>query len=178
MVSLHHFIFNWRLHSLPAIPKILPVRWDYFCGRNKFYFDGLVCCYHATFKIFLSIILFQYKHIEQQGSIYKYLGVGLCRKLLVIIGWEKMTNYMNPSIKFNPESLKQRELNTRAGEFSHLIIATIIAIMILILPISITEAKWLIASIILFHIYPIFIQRYNRPRYLNLIRKYENRVRI
>jgi hypothetical protein len=118
------------------------------------------------------------KKIENNGKIYNYFGVNLFRKLLVIVGWERITNSMNMAVKKDFENLKSREKNTRAGEFSHLLIAIIVLILTLILTSSIKEAKWLIITNIIFHIYPVFTQRYNRPRYLRAINIFENRVNL
>jgi hypothetical protein len=85
---------------------------------------------------------------------------------------------MNMAVKKDFENLKSREKNTRAGEFSHLLIAIIVLILTLILTSSIKEAKWLIITNIIFHIYPVFTQRYNRPRYLRAINIFENRVNL
>ena len=118
------------------------------------------------------------KKIEKNGKIYNYFGVNIFRKILVIIGWERITNSMNKSVKNDYENLKSREINTRAGEFSHLIIAIIVLILTPVLTNSLKEAKWLIITNIIFHIYPIFIQRYNRPRYLRVINIFEKRMNL
>ncbi len=118
---------------------------------------------------------FEPKKMEQKGAIYTYFGVNLFRKFLVHIGWEKFTESMNVPVKNDVENLKKREKNTRAGEFSHLVIAILVLLLALILTNSFNEAKWLIVTNILFHIYPIITQRYNRPRYLRAIRILEKR---
>tara|TARA_R110002049_G_C9119071_1_gene558238 strand:- start:1248 stop:1814 length:567 start_codon:yes stop_codon:yes gene_type:complete len=118
------------------------------------------------------------KKIERNGKIYNSFGVNIFRKILVIIGWERITNSMNKSVKYNYENLKSREINTRAGEFSHLVIVIIIIILTPVLTNSLKEAKWLIIMNIIFHIYPIFIQRYNRPRYLRIINIFEKRMKL
>jgi hypothetical protein len=81
---------------------------------------------------------------DTTGLNYKCVGIGLCTIVLIIIGWKKVTESMNPSIHLNLENLRQRKPKTRAGEFSHLIISFIAIMMIIIQPISLYEAKWLL----------------------------------
>ena len=117
------------------------------------------------------------KYFENDGEIYKYFGVNIFRKILVIIGWEKLIKKMNVPVKCNIENLKKREENTRAGEFGHIVIGLIVMILTLILTKTFKDAKWLIITNIIFHIYPILLQRYNRPRYLRVINMFENRIK-
>jgi hypothetical protein len=118
------------------------------------------------------------KSIENDGKIYNYFGVNIFRKILVIIGWEKITRKMNGTVKFNIENLKKREKNTRTGEFAHFVIGIIVMILTLILAKSFEDAKWLIITNIIFHFYPVLLQRYNRPRYLKTINKFERRTEL
>ncbi len=121
---------------------------------------------------------FRPKRFENDGKIYNYFGVNIFKKILVIIGWEKLTEKMNVLIKYNIKNIKKREENTRAGEFGHLVIGLIVMILTLILTESFKDAKWLIITNIIFHIYPILLQRYNRPRYLRAINTFENRIEL
>lgn len=111
--------------------------------------------------------------IENNGQIYKKLGVLQWKNILKFIGWFKI---MNPKIKHNINSIIESEKGTRFGETVH-----ILCIFILIPFIFIMNYKekqigipFLFLNIILFQIYPIMLQRYNRPRYRHLINWKQN----
>lgn len=115
------------------------------------------------------------KTFEKGGKIYSYFGVHIFRKVLVLIGWEKFTRSMMGTLKTDVASLKTIEKSTRGSEFSHLAIFIVVLLMLPFLTPSLGQAKWLIITSILFHIYPIFIQRFNRPRYLRIMGRFEKR---
>ncbi|MGV8984051.1 glycosyl-4,4'-diaponeurosporenoate acyltransferase CrtO family protein [Clostridium sp.] len=110
--------------------------------------------------------------IEEEGEIYKYLGVHYFRKLLVISGWEKIRKKETP-IRRSLTLLKYYEYRTRASEFGHGIIAIIIVLVTTYVGVaySFKETIWLIFLNIFFNLYPIMAQRYNRPRVWRVIKK-------
>ena len=146
-----------------------------FAFELNFLLMGWVAFTTPLLKMNYEWTYFLPKNFENDGKIYNYFGVNIYRKILVIVGWEKITKSINMAVKNNIENIKSREKNTRAGEFSHLLIAIIVLIITLILTKSIKDAKWLLLTNLIFHIYPIFIQRYNRPRYLRVIDTLEKR---
>ncbi len=109
---------------------------------------------------------------EEEGKIYKYLGVDSFRKFLVLSGWEKSRKKETP-IRKSLILLEYYEYRTRCSEFGHGIIAIIIAfITVYVFMISsFMETIWLIILNIFLNIYPMVLQRYNRPRVRRLIRK-------
>ncbi|MBU3180198.1 glycosyl-4,4'-diaponeurosporenoate acyltransferase CrtO family protein [Clostridium psychrophilum] len=115
---------------------------------------------------------FNSQPIEMEGKIYKYIGVNFFRKLLVLSGWERSREKENP-IRKSLIPLEYYEYRTRTSEFGH----TIIAIIILIISIyvcmehSFKNIIWLTFFNIFLNIYPITLQRYNRPRVLRVIKK-------
>jgi len=110
--------------------------------------------------------------IEEEGRIYKYLGVHFFRKLLVMSGWERSRKKETP-IKKSLIILEYYEYRTRASEFGHGIIAIIIAFISIYvcMTYSFRETVWLIVLNIFMNIYPITVQRYNRPRVRRVIKK-------
>ena len=110
--------------------------------------------------------------IEAEGKIYKYIGVDFFRKLLVLSGWEKSRKKETP-IRKSLILLEYYEYRTRASEFGHTIIAIIIALITVYVGItySFKETIWLIFLNIFLNLYPIMLQRYNRPRVLRVIKK-------
>ncbi|MBU3144359.1 hypothetical protein [Clostridium sp. CF012] len=110
--------------------------------------------------------------IEEEGKIYKCLGVDFFRKFLVLIGWERSRKKETP-IRKSLILLEYYEFRTRASEFGHGIIAIIIALITLyvFMVYSFKETMWLIIINIFLNIYPMILQRYNRPRVLRVIKK-------
>jgi len=110
--------------------------------------------------------------IEEQGKVYEYLGVNFFRKLLLISGWERSRKKETP-IRRSLILLEYYEYRTRASEFGHTIIAIIIAFITVYvcLAYSFADTKWLIILNIFLNIYPIMVQRHNRPRVRRVIKK-------
>jgi hypothetical protein len=107
-----------------------------------------------------------------EPEIYKYLGVHFFRKLLVRSGWERSRKKETP-IRKSLVILEYYEYRTRTSEFGHGIIAIIIAIISVYVAMvySFKETIWLILFNIVLNIYPMMVQRYNRPRVRRVIKK-------
>ncbi|OKL38487.1 glycosyl-4,4'-diaponeurosporenoate acyltransferase CrtO family protein [Pontibacter flavimaris] len=147
MFSFESFVFSWSLNF------ILMIWYTYLTSQINLELDS---------------DYFEPKPFERNGSIYKYLGVHAYRKLLVWIGWERINKKKNP-VKHSLLSLKESEYNTRASELGHTIIALIVFAVTIGVPSSLGEAKWLIITNLFLNIYPIMVQRFNRPRYSRII---------
>lgn len=102
---------------------------------------------------------------EQKGKIYESLGVNFYRKLLVWSGWEKLNKKSSPVDK-NTKALVHLLLQTKKSEFSHLIILIIVFGFNVFVAIKygVLKSLWLLVLNVLFNLYPVFLQRYNRPR--------------
>lgn len=111
---------------------------------------------------------------EQEGRIYRMLGVNLYRRLLVLIGWERLHKAGSP-VKKKLGTLRHLEQNTRKSELGHLIIFLIVLMVSFYVAVNngFEKAKWLLILNIFLNAYPILVQRYNRPRLLRLIRNME-----
>jgi hypothetical protein len=122
----------------------------------------------------LKLSYFNCHPIEDEGKIYKYLGVHFFRKLLVLSGWERSRKKETP-IRKSLISLEYYEYRTRTSEFGHVIIAIIISMIIVYVSMaySFMETIWLIFLNIFMNIYPIIVQRYNRPRVRRVINKHK-----
>ncbi|WP_143960146.1 glycosyl-4,4'-diaponeurosporenoate acyltransferase CrtO family protein [Litoribacter populi] len=147
MFTVSSFVFSWTLN-------FLLMAWFTFLASQ------------IDFK--LDSGYFESKKFEKEGKIYGYLGVHYYRRLLVWVGWEKITRQKNP-VQKSISALKLVEYNSRSSEFGHTIIALIVLILTLAVPNSLNDAKWLIITNILLNIYPIMLQRFNRPRLLKII---------
>lgn len=105
------------------------------------------------------------KHWERRGKIYEKLGINLFRKLLVVVGWEKLNKNANP-VKNNIEALALLEYRTKQSELGHLIILFIVLGFTIYVAIifTLTQSLWLLFLNVILNVYPILLQRYNRPR--------------
>jgi hypothetical protein len=124
-----------------------------------------VLAFTETLKSSLTSSYFDVKDWEKNGSIYKDLGINFFRKLLVWIGWEKLNKKANPVAK-NSNALIHLYHQTKKSELGHLIILFIvIGFNIFVgLKFGFSQSLWLLILNILLNLYPIFLQRYNRPR--------------
>jgi amino acid permease len=102
---------------------------------------------------------------ERKGKIYKNLGINFFRKLLVLIGWEKLLRKSNP-VEKNTQTLTNLHYQTKKSEFNHLIILFIVLgfNFFVAFKYGILKSLWLLLLNIILHLYPIMLQRYNRPR--------------
>jgi hypothetical protein len=113
----------------------------------------------------LGLPYFKEQAWERRGKFYELLGISLFRKLLVLVGWEKLNKKANPVGK-SIAALSHLHHQTKKSELGHA------AIFLIVLGFSIyvavvhglAESKWLFVLDILLNLYPIFLQRYNRPR--------------
>lgn len=127
-----------------------------------------------TFKPKLESTYYNAKEWEAEGKIYKWFGVDEFRKVLVWIGWEKLNKASSP-VKKNLDALKHLEYSTRQSEFGHLVIFFIVAIFVLSVAFycGAIQSLWLVLLNIILNVYPIGVQRYNRPRLRKAIHRFE-----
>jgi|SRR5690554_4251791 len=137
----------------------------------------LVLYLTQTFKPRLASSYYHSKKWESTGKFYRSLGVQAFRKLLVWIGWEKLNKASNP-VKKNLEALKHLEYGTRQSEFGHLIIFfTVLALTVFVgWQYGVQQTLWLLILNVVLNAYPILVQRYNRPRFQQAIRKLQDRT--
>ncbi len=102
---------------------------------------------------------------ERGGKIYERSGINLFRKILVWIGWEKLLRKANP-VEKNNEALAKLHYQTKMSELNHLIIFFIVLgfNVFVAFKYGVTKSLSLLLLNIILHVYPIFLQRYNRPR--------------
>ncbi|SHL38316.1 hypothetical protein SAMN05444266_103147 [Chitinophaga jiangningensis] len=103
---------------------------------------------------------------ERGGKIYEILGVNFFRKLLVWIGWEKVIRKTHPLDK-SSASLENLYNQTKKSELGHFIIFWIVLVINIYVAVKygVLKSLWLLVLNLLMHVYPIFLQRYNRPRF-------------
>ena len=142
--KLNSFSFAWALNFLLMFSVVI------FTGALK---SQLASSY------------FNQKHWERKGKFYERLGINYFRKVLVWIGWERVIRKSNP-IEKNIKTLTNLHYQTKKSELDHLIILIIVAgfNVLVAFKFGIVESLWLLLLNILLNLYPIFLQRYNRPR--------------
>jgi Glycosyl-4,4'-diaponeurosporenoate acyltransferase len=147
--GMHSFVFAWVL-NLMLMMGMLYVTQAFKPKLLSHYYDS--------------------KKWESNGTIYKWFGVNVFRKIMVWIGWEKLNKASNP-VKKNLDVIKQLEFRTRKSEFEHGIIFFIVLIFNIVvwLKYGILESVWLFFLNIVLNVYPIIVQRYNRTRLRHII---------
>ena len=147
--GLHSFVFAWVLNFLLMI-GVLHIT--------------------QTFKLKLESTYYNSKKWETGGKIYIWFGVQGFRKVLVWVGWEKLSKAVNPVNK-SLDALKHLEYSTRQSEFGHLIIFFIVFALTLLVGFyyGFKQSLWLLILNILLNAYPIGVQRFNRLRLLKAI---------
>jgi len=124
-----------------------------------------VVFFTGTLKSPLSSSYYDEKEWERKGKIYEDLGINFFRKLLVWTGWEKLIRKSNP-IEKNTKALVNLHYQTRKSELDHLIILLIVLgfNVFVVFKFGVVKSLWLFILNVLLNLYPIFLQRYNRPR--------------
>jgi len=147
-------------------------------GRLPLRLDGLSFAWALNFLLMLCVLAFtealksplassyyNEKGWEWGGRIYESIGINFFRKLLVWIGWEKLNKKSNP-VEKNTKSLTDLHYQTRKSELGHVIILLIVlgVNFFVAFKFGVLKSLWLLGLNILLNVYPIFLQRYNRPR--------------
>jgi hypothetical protein len=163
LVTILFFLYTWGLSKLLELDSF------FFSWSITIVASGWAYLILDLLKPTYSSKWFDSFGFEKNGRLYKRVGVQYFRKFLGIIGYLK---FMNPQINRDVKVLMEAEKGTRVGEVVHYLS---IVILLLYVPIMIYFNKeagilYLFINIILFQLYPIMLQRFNRPRYLRLIR--------
>lgn len=124
-----------------------------------------VVVFTETLKSPLTSSYYNEKEWERGGKIYEALGINFFRKLLVGIGWERLNKKSNP-VKNNSGALMHLRDQTKKSELGHLIILFIVLgfNIFVACQFGVLKSLWLLILNVLLNLYPIFLQRYNRPR--------------
>jgi hypothetical protein len=135
----------------------------------------MVSTFITVLKKTFTASYYNQKSWEQGGKIYQRLGINFFRKLLVWTGWEKVIRKSFP-IEKNTKALAGLYVQTKKSELDHLVILLIVLAFNVFVAFKLGPIKslWLLILNIVLNLYPIFLQRYNRPRVkraLNLIKQ-------
>jgi hypothetical protein len=124
-----------------------------------------VSVFTDALKSELASSYYHQKGWEQKGKIYEYLGINVFRKLLVWTGWEKVIRKSFP-IENNTQALAKLYYQTKKSELDHLVILLIVFgfNVFVAFKFGVLKSLWLLILNVLINLYPVFLQRYNRPR--------------
>lgn len=136
-----------------------------FAWILNFALMALVSTFIETLKSPLTSSYYEEKAWEHRRKIYEYLGVNFFRKLLLIVGWEKVIRKANP-IEKNTSALTNLYYQTKKSELGHAVILLIVFgfNVYVAFQFGVLKSIWLLTLNILLNLYPILLQRYNRPR--------------
>jgi len=115
---------------------------------------------------------FEARSFERGGRFYRLFGVHHYRTLLRVIGWEKLTRG-DRAVDFNLKSLEDFAYATKGSELIHTLTAMVVAVITVWIGWrhSPEHIRWLVPSNVLLNVYPVLLQRYNRPRVNRQIRR-------
>ncbi|MCT4628584.1 hypothetical protein [Winogradskyella sp.] len=156
------------VYLLKMLPKYFPVESFLFAFELHFLLMAWYAFSLPKLKLQYNSFYYEPKSFEKKGLIYSCFGVNVFRKFLKIIQWERFSNSANGKIKYDLTRLKKREKHTREAELAHIILVFHFIVIALFFC-QTYNVFWLLFLNVLFHLYPVFVQRYNRPRYLQLI---------
>jgi len=149
----------------------IPIQhYAYGIGVN-FIFLAAVTVMVGTLKVTSSAVsYFSMRGFERNGRIYRWVGIRAFASLLRLIGWDRVVR-RNAPIKKELVSLLRYSDQTKGAEAVHAIAAIITAgfTFSIGLRYPILATKWLWLVNILVNVYPVMLQRYNRPRVERLI---------
>ena len=124
-----------------------------------------VLAFTEALKSPLTSSYYNEKEWERGGKIYEHLRINFFRKLLVWIGWEKLNRKSIP-IERSTKSLLDLHYQTKKSELGHIIILLIVlgVNVFVAFKFGVLKSLWLLVLNVILNLYPIFLQRYNRPR--------------
>jgi hypothetical protein len=149
-----------------------------FAWILNFMLMACVLTFTETLKSELSSPYYNEKAWEQNGKIYESVGINFFRKLLVWIGWERMNKKSNP-IEKNTKALIHLHYKTKQSELGHIIILIVVLgfNIFVAFKFGIIKSLWLLILNIALNLYPILLQRYNRPRIERAINLSKHRIK-
>lgn len=157
--------------SLFALMYYIPMDGFAFAWALNFLLMACVFAFTESLNSPLNSFYYDEKQWEKNGQIYEHLGINVFRKMLVWTGWEKLNRKSNP-VKKSTTSLIKLHHQTKKSELGHLIILFLVIgfNVFVAFKFGILKSLWLLILNILLNLYPILLQRYNRPRLERIIK--------
>lgn len=157
--------------------QYIDMRGFLFAWTLNFLLMMCVLMFTETLKSPLTSPYYNQKRWENGGKIYESIGIHAFRKLLVWTGWEKLNKKANP-VEKDTNSLIQLHYKTKQSELGHILIFIIVFgfTLFVTFKFGFLKSLWLLYLNIVLNLYPIFLQRYNRPRLARAIHLSKSRV--
>ncbi|MFD1770353.1 glycosyl-4,4'-diaponeurosporenoate acyltransferase CrtO family protein [Sphingobacterium suaedae] len=154
-----------------ALSYYLPLQSFSFAFSLNFMLMAGILLFTDTLAHPLQSPYFNEQRWERHGDVYTSFGINGYRKLLRWTGWEKLNKKSKPVNKTIP-SLNYLYYRTKQDELGHLLIFFVVLGFTLFVAFvhGIQAAVWLFSLNIVLNLYPIMLQRYNRPRLARVIR--------
>jgi hypothetical protein len=158
-------IIVFTIVSICALVHYINIDGFAFAWALNFLLMLCVLAFTEMLKSQLASSYYNEKGWERRGKIYEPLGINFFRKLLVVIGWEKLNKKSAP-IEKNIKALTNLRYQTKKSELGHVIILIIVLgfNVFVAFKFGLLKSMWLLILNVIFNLYPIFLQRYNRPR--------------
>lgn len=159
------FIVLITIVLVGALAHYFGVQGFLFAWTLNFLLMGCVLAFTETLKSQHNSPYYNDKTWEQKGKVFESVRINFFRKLLVWIGWEKLNKKSKP-VEKNTEALIHLHYQTKQAELGHIIIFIIVMgfNIFVALKFGVFQSLWLLILNILLNLYPILLQRYNRPR--------------
>ncbi|MEQ8667907.1 MAG: hypothetical protein RIC12_01980 [Pirellulales bacterium] len=114
------------------------------------------------------------QRFEREGRIYRWTGIQLLVALFRLTGYERLMR-KNIPVRYDLEALRKYADSTRGADVIHMLSGICTAVFTIAMglryPLLSTKGIWL--GNVLVNLYPVMLQRYNRPRVERLIRRLE-----
>jgi hypothetical protein len=158
-------ITAFTIGSIWALTYYIKIDGFSFAWALNFLLMFCVLAFTEALKSPLTSSYYNEKGWEGRGKIYENLGINFFKKLLVLIGWERLNKKSNP-VENNIKSLMNLHYQTKKSELGHVMILLIVLgfNVLVAFRFGVLKSLWLLILNILLNLYPIFLQRYNRPR--------------
>ena len=122
----------------------------------------------SIIKIPISGSYYQFAAVEKVGRLYELLGINSSKLILFRSPFVLLSKDLRAK-KYKNSQIMELEKKMRIPEFGHVV--GFVMVFVLIIPMyqrSWKFAFWLTLLNVLMHLYPIFLQRYNRLRICKL----------
>jgi hypothetical protein len=155
------------------LTTLVPVdHWGFAISVNFLFMACFTLIYGGIHSPAYSSAYFEAGPFERGGDIYRWIGASHFRSLLHVSGWHRLTWGRRP-LGGTLESLQDFEYRTKGSELVHLFAAICVAGVTVWVGWrhSLGDIVWLVPSNLLLNVYPVLLQRYNRPRVATLIQR-------
>jgi hypothetical protein len=138
----------------------------------EFHFVGMACAVYVDKLLAPRLDGRRFEVSAREALVYRALGARLFMRTLRAIGWEAALRLGNPFVLARA-TLRDYEHATRQGENAHalLFLLTIAVVAAAALRGQLGAAPWLLGTGVLFHVYPVLLQRTQRARLQPLLRR-------